>query len=190
MQPQTGDPAERTVRYLLSAVKRKPGVIRWDEADPTTGAVGKAGDHYEEIHDRDGLFLVASIVAGTDECRWSPRSVLLPRAVIEGGELETTSTCTVPIDGKPTALTLTTKLKFLRTHDFTVAGAVRPAIDVSRVRVLSGDSEGPFTITSRAVDTYAFDLGVRVRTEDHSSNKRDGRPAEDSTRILTLTSAP
>lgn len=190
VQPQSGDPSERTVRYELSAVKRKPGVIRWDEADPVTGQVGKAGDHFEEIHDREGLFLLASIVGGTDECRWSPRSVLLPRAVIQGGEIETTSTCTVPIEGTPTELTLTTKLKFLRTHDLAVAGATRPAIDVSRVRVLSGDSKGPFTITSRAVDTFAFDLGVRVRTEDHSSNKRPGKPADESTRILTLTATP
>jgi len=58
------------------------------------------------------------------------------------------------------------------------------------VRVLSGDSRGPFKITSRAVDTYAFDLGVRVRTEDHSSNERPGKPADESTRILTLTSTP
>jgi len=190
VQPQSGDPSERTVRYEVSTVKRRPGVIRWDEADPTTGTVGKTGDHFEEVHDRDGLFLLASILAGTDECRWSPRSVLLPRTVIEGGEIETTSTCTVPIQNKLTQLTLRTKLAFLRTHDITVAGATRPAIDVSRLRVLSGESDGAFTVTSQAVDTFAFDLGVRVRTEDHSSNKRAGKPAAESTRILTLTSAP
>lgn len=188
VQPQTGEPSERAVRYELSAVKGKAGVIRWDEADPASGAVRNTGDHYEEIHDRDGLYLLASIVLGKDECRWSPRSALLPRAVIQGGEIETRSTCTVPIDGKPTQLTLVTTLKFLRTHDFTVAGASRPSIDVDRVRVLSGDVGGPFTITSRAVDTYAFDLGVRVRTEDHSTTETGGRSAE-TTRVLTLTSA-
>jgi hypothetical protein len=60
VQPQSGDPSERTVRYEVSTVKRRPGVIRWDEADPTTGTVGKTGDHFEEVHDRDGLFLLAT----------------------------------------------------------------------------------------------------------------------------------
>ena len=189
IQPQSGDPSERTVRYEISAVKGRTGVVRWDETDPVTGAGREKGDHYEEIHDRDGLYLLASIVLGRDECRWSPRSALLPRVVIQGGETETRSTCTVPIDGKPTNLTLVTHLKFLRTHDYNVAGKTRPAIDVDRVRSLSGDVNGAFTITSRAVDTYAFDLGVRVKTEDHSTTESGGRRQE-STRVLTLTSAP
>lgn len=186
VQPASGDPSERAVRYQVAAVKGKTGFIRWDEIDPSSGAVKQEGDHYEESHDREGLYLLASIVLGKDECRWSPRSVLLPRAVIEGGAAETKSTCTVLIEGKPTPLTLVTSLKFLRTHDYTVAGASRPSIDVSRMRVLSGDA---FAITSRGVDTYAFDLGVRVRTEDHSTTESGGR-SQESTRVLTLTGAP
>ncbi len=139
------------------------------------------GGGYQERYDADGLWLVGSSLTG-GVCAWGPKSASLPRKVIDGGSVVTKSEC----DASGTTLRLTTKVTFKVVRDVTIAGRTLRCIDVTRHRVLD---DGESTITSDAVDTFSFDLGMRVATSEHTTTETTGG-ATGYTRNLVLVSLP
>lgn len=142
---------------------------------------GPAQSYYEERHDDDGLWLTASALE-FGVCRWSPKSASLPRSVIAGGTVTTTSTCEV--DGL--ALRLETRVEFKAIRDVVIAGRTYRGIDVARRRELRNAES---TIRSQAIDTYVFALGLRVATAEHSVTT-DDQGSRGTTRNLVLVSLP
>lgn len=172
VRPDDGSPgADKDSLFTYSSPA--PNVVRVQD--------GNSSGYYEERHDADGLWLITSQLS-TGACRWDPKSALLPQKVIEGGSVSTTATCTAG----GLALQLETRVAFKVIRDITIAGRSYRAIDVTRHRVLS---DGESTITSDAVDTYAFELGIRVATSEHTTTQTD-KAQSGLVRNLVLVSLP
>ncbi len=176
--PDDGSPGvDHDTYFQLSATAER--TIRVEETDQDGATKSKGA--YEERHDDDGLWLVGSALTG-GVCRWSPKSASLPRRVVEGGSVTTAATC----EANDVTLRLETKVSFKVIRDVTIAGRSFRALDVTRHRVLT---DGTSTITSDAVDTYAFALGMRVALSEHTSNETD-TGITGFTRNLVLQSLP
>jgi hypothetical protein len=169
--------ADRDLGFTYS--RSAPTVVRVTENNPD--GAPRTGSYYEERHDDDGLWLATSAVSD-GVCRWEPKSALLSRAVIEGGSTTTEASC----KAGETTLRLTTTVAFRSVRQVTIGGKEYRCIDVTRNRVLT---DGTTKITSQAVDTYSFELGMRVATSEHATTE-----AEESvtgyTRTLILVSLP
>ncbi len=169
--------SDRVTYFSLTSPSTK--VVRVQESDAQ--GVPQSSAFYEERHDGDGLWLTASSLA-SGVCEWQPKSASLPRRVITGGTSKTDSSC----KAGDVTLQLTTTVKFKAIRDVTIAGRTLRCVDVTRHRVLS---DGTTSITSDAVDTFSFSLGMRVATSEHASTEKDGR-ASGFTRNLVLVSPP
>lgn len=149
-------------------------------------ATSVAQDYFAETYTNEGLFLTDSALYG-EPCVWSPRAISLPQSVIDGGPKVTSkSSCSTTVNNQPATFELEVTVAFKRLKTVRIGTKDYAAIDVTRHRVLKHAKE---TITSDAIDTYVFDLGIRVATSDHSTSE-DGKSVRGGTRNLVLTSIP
>lgn len=181
VQDDGGSGYEDDVLYRYAGDGQKTVRIQRSDASGTV----LAEDYYAETYDTDGLYLVDSALYG-DPCAWSPKAASLPQSVIDGGKVTTKSSCSTTINNQPATFELEVTIGFKRLKTIVFDGKDYLAIDVSRHRVLTHGNE---TITSDAIDTYAFALGIRVATSDHSISE-DGKRVRASTRNLVLVKLP
>lgn len=168
-----------SARDTFTTLRVTDRVVRVQETDSVGAAKTEA--FYDERHDADGLWLVTSAV-GDGTCTWTPKSAALPTKAIEGGSVSTTSTCKTP----EANLRLETTIAFKTVRNVTVAGRTLRCIDVTRRRELKDPTA---TITSEAVDTYAFELGMRIATAERTTTATP-TGSTSHTRNLVLVSLP
>lgn len=169
--------SDRDLGFTLS--RRAPRAVRVTENNPD--GTPKARTYYEEHHDDDGLWLATSAISG-GECRWEPKSALLPRSVMNGGSTTTEARCRAG----DTTLELTTTVSFKSMKDVVIGGRVYRSVEVTRTRLLT---DGTSKVTSQAVDTYALELGLRVATSEHVTTQAE-QNLTGHTRTLILVSLP
>ena len=119
--------------------------------------------YYEETHRADGLFLTNSVISGSS-CVWSPAAASLPQVVIDGGSLSTKSKCSAKVGATTYNFDLAIDVSFKRLRTVVIGGTEHRCIDITRRRVFT-NAEGTETVD--ATDTYAFDLGIRIATDEH-----------------------
>jgi hypothetical protein len=173
------DGSAKTDKDTYFTLSTNGTAVRVRESDKTGST--RSAAFYDERHDDDGLWLVASATSG-GTCEWKPKVASLPLRVVEGGSVTTTSTCATDA----TTLTMTTTVTFKALRTVAVNGQALRCIDVTRHRVLSDPSA---TVTSDATDTFSFALGIRIGTVEHTVTKA-ANATTGFTRNLVLVSPP
>ena len=174
-----GSPRTRDVRFFLDVQSQR--TLKWQEVKADGSPA--SSDYYAERFTSGDLTLLVSAPGGKP-CIWDPFAVSVLQSTIDGGTKTTSSTCNPAgkkFDNPPK---LVSTVGFRRIRTVVIAGKSYKCVDVSRHRVLT---VAGVKSTSDAVDTYAFDLGVRVATSDHTTTTKANSTSA-ATRDLALKS--